>query len=394
VDPQASRPPSLVSVGIAVALLVAGLATARAAGSRDGDFVHLWVGGHALVTDGPSAVYDPDVHRRLLHSTFDGSPPEELWAARNDDLGAFFYPPPAAVAYAPLGALDLRTAGPLHAALAWLGAAAAGAIVGRISRLGMVAGVALTLATPALFHNHVLGQNGAWVLGVLALSTAAWTHRRPLLAGALLGVLVAKPSWLLATAWVPVVLGRWRIVTALLVSALATCGLSLLAVGGGPWMDWLALAPRLAALSTQGDYPLHLQYSLFGLGRRVAGLGLGGDVLGALLSAGVVAITAWAAHRTTDLPTRLALGWSAASLVNLHLHPYDVTGGIFAVAVLLARPHTRRLGIAALVLHHGGQMLEGLQGTGWMVAPATLGLLAAWALLVAATSQSHRIMAR
>lgn len=376
--------PSLPALIAAVALLCAGLATARPAGQRDGDFVHLWLGGHALVTEGSGAIYAPSTHRQLLDSTFKGAPPSELWAARNDTLGAFFYPPPAALAYAPLGALPLRVAATLHAVLAWLGAAAAGSLIGQSTGLGRVAGVAIGLSTPALFHNHVLGQNGGWVLLIIAIASVFWV-RRPLLAGALLGLLVAKPSWLLATAWVPLLLGRWRILGALITSAIALSTTSAAVVGMQPWNDWLAIAPRLAALSTQGDYPLHLQYSLFGLARRVTGLGLQADLLGIMLGIGVVGLTGWAAHRTKATATRLALAWSAATLVNPHLHPYDVTGGIFAVAVLLAEPRHRRLGAVALLLHHGGQLLEGFQGSGWMLAPATMGLLFAWGAVVFTT---------
>ena len=185
------------------------------------------------------------------------------------------------------------------------------------------------------------------------------------------------------------VLGRWRILGALTASALGLSVASAVILGVQPWSDWLALAPHLAALSTQGDYPLHLQYSLFGLARRVAGLGLPGDLMGGLLGIGVVALTGWAAHRSKATATRLALGWSAATLVSPHLHPYDVTGGIFAVAVLLAEPRHRRLGIAALLVHHGGQLLEGFQGTGWRLAPATLGLLFAWGALVFVALRPH-----
>lgn len=383
-EPDAQRQPSLAMVIAAVALLSAGLATARPAGQRDGDFVHLWLGGHALVTEGAAAVYSPQAHRRLLDDAYLGQPPSELWADRNTALGAFFYPPPAAVAYAPLGALPVRLAATLHAAIAWVGAAAAGGLIGRVTGLGAFAGVALALSTPAMFHNHVLGQNGGWVLLVIAGASLAW-RRHPVLGGVLLGLLVAKPSWLLATLWVPLVLGRWRILAAMAASAIVACLASAAVVGVDAWTDWLQLAPRLAALSNQGDYPLHLQYSLFGLARRIAGLGPLGDGVGLLLSAGVIATTAWAAHRVSSLPVRLALCWTAASAVNLHLHPYDVTGGIFAVAVLLADPRHRRLGWLALALHHGGQLYEGFQGSGLTLAPGTLGLLAAWGLLVFAS---------
>lgn len=153
--PKSSGPHPLVGA-VAVALLAALLASAKAAGLRDGDFVHLWLGGNALVEVGSSALYDAETHRTLMSADFDGSPRETLWAARNDALGAFFYPPPAGLFYAPFGALPVHTAGMVHAVLAALGVALAGVLIGGATRLGRVAGVALVLSTPALLHNHVL----------------------------------------------------------------------------------------------------------------------------------------------------------------------------------------------------------------------------------------------
>ena len=374
--------PPLWAVGLLTALLLCGLLTAPAAGAREGDFVHLWLGGHALWSVGPAGLYDPELHRSLLSEVYAGAIPAELWAGRNDRLGAFFYPPPMGLFYALVGGLELRLAGTIHAALAVLGGAAAGALIGRFTRLGAVFGMLVVLSTPALFHNHVLGQNGGWVLLVLAGAALAMHRGRDLAGGMLLGLLVAKPSWLLAVGLVPLVLGRWRAAAAMVASALVVCGGSAVVLGWEPWSRWLALAPELAALSRAGDYPLHLQYSLWGLGRRVLGLGVAGDLLGGALSVAVLGATGVRVMRTPGaVAAKLALMLCAGSLVNPHLHPYDVTGGIFAVAMLLARPSTRRLGLLVLVVHHGGQALEGLQGSGWMVAPATVGLGAAWAAL-------------
>ena len=371
--------PSLWLVALLTATVLAGLLTAPAAGARDGDFVHLWLGGHALWSVGPSALYDPVQHRMLLEAVFGGAPPDALWAGRNDLLGAFFYPPPMALPYALFGALPLRVAATAHAMVAVVGAVCAGWTVARLSGLGRVAAIVLVLTTPALFHNHVLGQNGVWTL--LAMGLGGWllARKSDLLGGMVLGLLLCKPSWLLAVGWVPVVLGRTRAVVGMAISALGLVVLSSLVPGLEAWGRWLELLPRLAALDQAGDYPLHLQYSLWGLARRVVGLGRWGDLLGAFLSLVLVVLTtARLRHTQASWSARIALGLCAASLVNPHLHPYDVTGGIFAVAVLLARPATRRTGWVLLVLHHGGQALEGLQGSGWALAPGTLGLMGAW----------------
>ena len=138
-------------------------------------------------------------------------------------------------------------------------------------------------------------------------------------------------------------------------------------------------------MSTAGDYPLTLQYSLVGAGRRLLGLGLAGDLLGYGMAAAVGLVSAWRIWTWRAHPVRaLAVGLCAASLVNPHLHPYDVTGGIFAVAALLGASTQRWRGWLALVLHHGGQLAEGTSGSGLAVAPATVGLFAAWVLLVTA----------
>ncbi len=419
--------PSRATVAGVTALLALGLATASAAGHRDGDFVHLWLGGRALVTQGPAALYDPMAHQQILSDTFAGAPPASLWSPRNDTLGAFFYPPPAALAYAPWGALPLHTAGTLHAALAWLGAALAGAIIGRWSRLGWAAGIALTLTTPALLHNHVLGQNGGWTLLVLSIGAAIWAStppakdppaplsaallstessfsdatpsskmsirsalwtNRPLLTGLVWGMLVAKPNWWLSVVWLPFVLGERRMVGGMVLGAFSMCVGSAFVVGLGPWQTYLDRAAELAALSRGSDYPLHLQYSLFGLSRRLLGVGGMGDGVG-LLAAGItLAATTWAI-RAWRPPRALAIamGLSAACLVNPHLHPYDVTGGIFALAAVAGlRRHRLLVGLGVLA-HHGGQFFEGFGGSGMSLAPATLGLVFAHLMLLWAVFQ-------
>ena len=72
--------------------MVAYLFCVPLAAGKAGDFSHLWVGGRALVTAGPGGLYDPATHKALLEAAL-GPLGDTLWASRNDQLGAFFYPP-------------------------------------------------------------------------------------------------------------------------------------------------------------------------------------------------------------------------------------------------------------------------------------------------------------
>lgn len=380
-EPGAAKPP-LWAVAMLAALVAAGLGTAGAAGARGGDFVHLWLGGHAWVTAGADAIYAPEVHRALLGQAYDGAVPDGLWAGRNDRFGAFFYPPVTALAYGLLGSLPVVLAGTIHAVVAYIGVLLGAWSASRWLRVGTVSAMLLVLTTPAFFHNHVLGQNGGWVFLLLAGAGLALVRGRAVWAGVLLGALACKPNWLLAVGWVPLCMGYWRTAGAMVASAAALCLGSAVVLGGEPWLRWWSMLPELATLSTAGDYPLDLQYSVWGLARRLVGLGRAGDLLGAVLATVVGAVTFRLLRRGNGtLPLKWALGWCAASLVNPHLHPYDVTGGVFAILALWSIPSMRRLAVVALVLHHGGQALEGLSGTGWPVAPATVGLLTAWGAL-------------
>ena len=68
--------------------------------------------------------------------------------------------------------------------------------------------------------------------GALALRDKQW------LAGALLGLLVAKPSWFVATAWIPVAMLWPRMLGGLALGAgVAVAGSAVLLGGGGELVD-------------------------------------------------------------------------------------------------------------------------------------------------------------
>ncbi len=381
-SPPPPRVPDLVWMMVVTALVVGLLWTVPIAAARDADGVHLWLGGHTLVRAGAAALYDPIAQLSLLSSAFGGAVPDDLWAGRNDLLGAFFYPPPAALLYAPVGLLPVHTATlvlPVVSLVAFLGA---GGLLSRVTGLRPFAAVGATLLVPAVFHCHVLGQNGGLALLVLAGASLALCRGRNVLAGVILGALAVKPSWWIAVAWVPLVLGRPRLMLGFGASTAALCLGASAVLGAQPWLDWLALAPDIARLAELPDYPLHLQYSLPGVGRRLLS-GAWGARLGGVLAVGALAVGAWKtrALATADLPRALCMAWATASLISPHAHAYDVVGALPGLLLLGARRGLHPAVIVLAVVHHGGQALEGGQGTGWALPPATLGLIAVWLAL-------------
>jgi len=381
-----SRPqPSLLAFALLVLLVVAYLFCVPLAAAKDGDFAHLWVGGRALVTHGPAALYDAATHRALLESAAAASPlPADLWAPRNDRLGAFFYPPVTALLYAPLGLLDLRAAAGVHAVAFVAGAVGCAALLARqLGGLGLAGMAALLLLFPSTFFCFALGQNGLWALAVVLGAAALDRRGRSLLAGVVLGLLAAKPSWWLAVALVaPLALRRPRLLVGMGLGAAGMVAAGLL-LGLEPTATFARLAPLVARLEQLPDYPLHLQHDLLGLGRRWLGMGAG-TAVGWAAALGLVGLTAWRAPRLSR-PEGWALVSVAATLVNPHVHHYDLMVGLVGVAALAARGARwgsgRGVLLALVLLHHGAFLVEVALGLDRRVSLPALALLGVWAAL-------------
>lgn len=337
------------------ALVLFYVVAAPIAAARDADFTHMWVGGAAWLEGAP---YDPALQETLLSSSVE----EPLWAGRNDQLGAFFYPPPALLLYGLLALLPVQKAALVMALLNTGLGVLSGWMLSRLSSVSLAAGVAIVLLYPSTFFAYVLGQNGPLTLCLCLGAAMAVRSGRPLLMGLLLGCLAWKPSWLFAVSWLWLLVpGRRR---ALLGFLLGAGGLVLLSLPMGGWPEFLELLPRLATLSEQGDYPAHLQYNLQGLSLRFGALWPGW-----LAAAAVVGVTLWKGQG------RLAAGLAAATLINPHLHHYDALPALLAVAVLAGR----RSLWWVLPFHLAFVASEALHIQSLLPLP-TLAMLAVWAL--------------
>jgi hypothetical protein len=385
-----ARGVDLLRFGLVVGLLALLLGTAGAAADRQGDFVHLWLGGQRAASGAGAALYAAEGQRRALAEALGTAVPASLWAPRNDVLGAFFYPPPAALLYAPLGALHLRLAGVAHAVLHAIAALLSGLVLARWAGLRPTAGALLVLSCPAVLHGHVLGQNGVWTLLLISLALELLRAGRPLLGGLGLGLLVAKPHWLLLLAPVALVAQAPRLALGAALGAGGLSALSLLIFGAAPWADYLGLLPALGRLSEQPGAPLHLQYGLPAAVLRW--IGPEGGAAARALALAVLGLGAAAAARRGGRAGQ-ALAVVGAGLASPHLHPYDLVVALPGLALLCARAGWMGLGL--VVLHHLLLSAEGGAGSGLVLPPATVALgLVALALAPRGPAWAYRFLRR
>jgi alpha-1,2-mannosyltransferase len=338
------------------ALVLFYLAASPIAAARDADFTHLWAAGAAWFEGG---AYNPLLQKEVLWAAVE----EPLWADRNDALGSFFYPPTALLMYVPLGWLPVHRAALVMAVLNAVLGVGAGLLISLLSPRGKAAGVALVLLYPSFFFAYVLGQNGALTLVLLLGALLASKRGRPWLAGLLLGLTAWKPSWFFAVSWLWILMpGRFKVLGGMAAGAL---GLVLASLPLGGWPEFLELAPRIAALSEQGDYPAHLQFNLQGLSLR-----FGTAWPGWLAAVAVVGVTLWKGWNKG--PGALPAALVAATLANPHMHHYDALPALLAVAVL------GRWWVV-LLFHAAFVLSEGL-GLSAVVPLPTLAMLGVWAL--------------
>lgn len=305
--------------------------------ARQGDFVHLWLGGQAAIQQPwGSGLYDPAIHWALL-AEMDLST-EQYWGARFEQLGLFFYPPMAALLYAPLGSLSLNTAAGVMALLnlglillvAW------GLYLLLEKRLTYAVLLLALLLYPAIFFNYALGQNGIVSLAIVVWSGVALTHGRGKTSGAILSLLLFKPNWLAAFAWWPLIQRRWQMFGGLIIGSVALIGLSTILWGWSSWLTYLRLLPRLGRLQDTDAYVLDEQFTFLSLLRRYQV----GEELGWLFMLMVLLVTLFLLSRpyvqTNPIRWQLGLVWSTAVLLNPHLFHYDLLISTAALLLPLA----------------------------------------------------------
>lgn len=202
-------------------------------GVNGGDWMVYYSAVRTVLDGHPHLLYDGTGFTASLNARFSG------WLAEPYKLHPWLYPPHYLLLLWPFGFFPPF---PSLVAFVFLSFAMAAAALCALTDKWheRVLYVLSALLNPAAAIVVRLGQDTFLTLALLA-GGFALTKKRPLLAGALFGILTYKPQfWLM----VPVALiasRQWKTLAATVVSACFLVLASLLAFGPGPWEDWLRL---------------------------------------------------------------------------------------------------------------------------------------------------------
>ena len=264
------------------------------------DFVSFWAAAILAAQGDPALAYDVAAHRAV-----------ELTAGAVRGLLPFPYPPPFLLLIAPLALLPFAAA-----FAAWLAVTVALYARAAASQLPL----RYAFAHPAAHVNALIGQ-AAFVFCAIFMFGTAQLRRRPLLGGAILGLMMLKPQLALL---LPVALlaGReWRAIAGGVLSAAMLLLAALLALGSQTYAAFLSILPTYASFLEDGRIPWHELASVFAL-LRFLGLAQG-PALAAQAIAGAVAIymcwKAWAGRHAARIPVLAA----ATLLAPPYLFTYD-----------------------------------------------------------------------
>jgi hypothetical protein len=344
---RAPRPPLWRTLLLAVVVAYALADVLLAAAEMDGasaDFFPQWVLAHLTATGRRADAYDFTTQAAFIKSL--SMPPhwaELLKLSHIKDIGVCPYPPTFALLYAPLGRLSFeQSAMVLYFASVGMALIAAGTIgrsvAGRVSSL--MAAFAI-LYYPGFRDTLHLGQNSLLTLTLWALGWRELVRRRDLAAGLWWGLLAYKFQWLLAVGWIPLVIGRFRILLGVTISTGILASVATALFGPAVWGRWLS---QVAALDHVYVYDPAFRENLLFLGCDLRSVSLryfGSPEFGRI--AGWAAIMMVAV--TTSIWYRRRPGADpagpegpgllfASGLTVAHLYYYDETAFLLPLLVL------------------------------------------------------------
>lgn len=302
----------VVTFGLAFAIGYAGLGAyhmlpgddgRNLAGHRFGnDFAGFYAAGSLAAAGVADLAYDESVHRA------EASRITRVVAA---DL-PWFYPPVFFLALEPLAQLSYRTAYVVWSCLA-IAALLTCAVIMRIS----LPLVVLVLLMPATVSGLLAGQNAAFVAAVLGIGFALLPGR-PMLSGAILGLLVFKPHLAVLIPIALMAAGHGRALATAALSGVTLLALSLARHGWEAWAGFLSALPRASGYLADGSAPWSKMVTPYA----------------ALRDAGMAHEAALMAQMVIALATVLAVVWICRRSALIELQ-----GSAVAAATLLTTPY-------------------------------------------------------
>jgi hypothetical protein len=287
-----------------------------------GDFMIFYSASKLTLEGRPAEAYDPGVLLAVQSAVMPPIRARLLWA----------YPPTFQMLIAPLALTSYA-----WSLLAWLaatGAAYVGAV--RLTSGGARLSTLLAVASPAAFQNAIQGQNGFLTTAILGLGFLL-LDRRPVWAGAVLGLIVVKPHFGVLLPLVFAVSGRWRAFLGAACSTLLLVGVSLWLFGAEPWLGFAHAAPTVTRNLESGALPWAKMLSAFAALRMIgAPVAWAYAVHGALaLGAAIAVAGAW--RRPGPLPLKAGLAVCATLVIVPYGFDYDLA--LLAIPIAATAAH-------------------------------------------------------
>ena len=278
------------------------------------DFINIWVGPQLAFGGRLDTLFDFPAYQRAIGELFGHPLPFHSWVYPLYTLPAFW--PLAKLPY--FVALAVWTFG--------LFAVFAAVTLREIVPQRRLAALLLLALAPASLINTVGGQNG-FLTAALFLGGILAIDRRPVLAGALFGLLIFKPHLGLVLPLALITLGAWRVIASATVVAAALVAMSLAMFGTEPWLAYLHSSSSLQVAAFEhfvGFFKFMMASVL--AGGRTFGLSVPVSLaIQAAVSLVVVVAACWAVRRTQDPCRRAFVLAAAAPLVTPYAFNYDLT---------------------------------------------------------------------
>jgi alpha-1,2-mannosyltransferase len=288
------------------------------------DFLNIWIGGRAALTDGPAAFFDY-WHYNVYLQAFFGS----------EELHHYFwsYPPHILLFIWPFGLMPYLAAFALWSVFG-IAVFLLAASVGGVERKHLV----FVAVAPAIAVNLFFGQNGS-LMAALLIGGLISLDRRPVLAGILFGILTIKPQLGLLLPVMLVLTGRWRVIVATVATALALFVLTAWLYGMEIWWEYLAkVVPQQRYLQENGAGLLFLQIPSAFYAGRLVGLPLPVDwAIQMVVSVAALAAVVWTYWRPRDPVLSTALLVTATFLFSPYTLNYDMVTLAWVAALLRQR---------------------------------------------------------
>jgi hypothetical protein len=288
------------------------------------DYTDMWAAGHLVAFGKGYILSDLAGFNAALQTMFGVGFPHQMWP----------YPPPILLLAVPLSTLPLLPGFLLYTAgtmgLLWLA----------LRRGGLTAAACgAVLVSPALADNALTGQNAS-LTSALLFGGLLLVHRRPVIAGGILGALIIKPQLGILVPLCLAAAGNWRAVLAMAVSASLLIVLSGGLFGFDTWVEFFVHTRPHIAANIEAPWQALPSQQIFA-STLMAARSVGASVqiaygLQAVVSL-VCAAAAWWTWRTPrgDPILRAALTGVLALAASPWVHSYDMIPLSIAVVALV-----------------------------------------------------------